>query len=236
MIKAVIFDLDNTLYDYDECNAPAMKKAAEIGSKLFDCTEEKFLAVNDEAKILVKRQMNYNNAAQHSRVFYFQKTAELFGVSPAKAVLPLYNAYWDTFIDAMQPYDDAISFVTALKAKGIKTAICSDMTALIQFRKIEKLGLTDLIDCVLTSEETETEKPSPVNFHHTLDKLATRPEETIYIGDSVYKDIDGALGTAIRPVLFTAKRQYEPKEGVLTVADYGDKRLWTLCGLEQHVL
>ena len=232
MIKAVIFDLDNTLYDYNDCDAPAMKKVTAVGCELFGCTEEKFLAMYDEAKKLVKKQMHYNNAAQHSRVFYVQKTSELFGVSPAKTVLALYSAYWDTFIDAMQPYDGAIKFLTALKNKGIKTAICSDMTAHIQYRKIARLGLNDLIDCVLTSEETETEKPSPINFHYALDKTGVRPEEAVYIGDSVDKDIKGALGVAIRPVFFTAKREFTPQEGILNVADYNDARLWNLCGLE----
>ena len=232
MIKAVIFDLDNTLYDYDECNAPAMKNAAEVGAKIFGCDEEKFLQVYDEAKALVKKQIDPKSAAQHSRVFYMQKTAEILGASPAQTVLPLYDAYWDAFIGNMKPYDGAIKFLTALKDHGIKTAICTDMTAHIQFRKLVKLGMENLIDAVVTSEEAGAEKPFPVNFHIALDKVEARPDEAIFIGDSFFKDVQGAMNVDIRPVWFTAQRDYTPEEGVLAVADYADKRLWHLCGLE----
>ena len=172
MIKAVIFDLDNTLYDYDECNAPAMEKIAAVGAELFGCDKQKFLTTYDAAKTEVKRHFDPKNAAQHSRVFYIQKAAELSGVSPVGTLLPLYAAYWDTFIDAMRPYEGAAEFLRVLKENGIKTAICTDMTAYIQFRKIEKLGFASLIDAIVTSEEAGAEKPFPVNFHIALDKTS----------------------------------------------------------------
>ena len=232
MLKAVIFDLDNTLYDYDEANAPAMAKTAAVGAELFSCTEQEFLRAFDEGKSSVKRKIDAKNAAQHSRVFYAQMTAELRGKNPLTTVLPLYNAYWDTFLSAMRPYDGATEFLSALKEKGIKTALCTDMTALIQFRKVERLGIARLIDAIVTSEEVCSEKPFPVNFHIALDKVGVRPDEALYIGDSWEKDITGAQNVGITPVWFTAKRAYTPQENVLTVSSYDDERLLKLCGLK----
>ena len=233
MIKAVIFDLDNTLYDYDECNAPAMEKIAAVGAELFGCDKQKFLTTYDAAKTEVKRHFDPKNAAQHSRVFYIQKAAELSGVSPVGTLLPLYAAYWDTFIDAMRPYEGAAEFLRVLKENGIKTAICTDMTAYIQFRKIEKLGFASLIDAIVTSEEAGAEKPFPVNFHIALDKVGVRPAEALYVGDSWAKDVTGAQNVGITPIWFTARREFTPQEGVLQISDYTDKRLYDACGLQK---
>ena len=233
MIKAVIFDLDNTLYDYDECNAPAMEKVTAVGAELFGCGKDKFLATYEAAKTEVKRHFDPKNAAQHSRVFYIQKTAELFGVSPVNTLLPLYAAYWDTFIAAMRPYDGAAEFLQTLKKSDVKTAVCTDMTAHIQFRKLEKLGFSDLIDAIVTSEEAGAEKPFPVNFHIALDKVGVRPAEAIYVGDSWEKDVTGAQNVGIVPVWFTAQRQFAPHEGVLQIADYNDERLYEICGVKK---
>ena len=189
MIKAVIFDLDNTLYDYGECNAVAM----------------------DEFK---------------------KQGAELLGKSPLPVGLKLYGAYWDTFIDVMRPYDGATKFLRDLKTKGIKTAICTDMTAHIQYRKLEKLGMAELFDAIVTSEEAGAEKPAPVMFQLAVDKLGARPSETVYIGDAWEKDVEGAINTGLTPVWFVHNRNFEPKEGALIVKEYSDDRLRTLCGLD----
>ncbi len=235
MIKAVIFDLDNTLYDYDENHAVAMKALNKVGSDIFDVTEEQFAAAYEEAKAAVKKHMSQESAAQHSRVLYAQKVAETFGKNVIRAVPRLYDAYWNTFLENMRPYDGAGEFLQKLKDKGISTAVCTDMTAHIQYRKLVKLGFADLINAMVTSEEAETEKPSPVMFHLALDKVAARPDETIYIGDAVKKDVKGALNAGITPVWFTAQREIDETKaptGIVRIKDYFDKRLTTMCGVE----
>lgn len=46
-----------------------------------------------------------------------------------------------------------------LKEQGVYVGICTNMTAEIQYQKIEKLGITRWIDGVVTSEEAGVEKP-----------------------------------------------------------------------------
>lgn len=233
MIKAVIFDIDGTLYDYDENNEIAMHELQRVGCELLGVSGEKFLQTFEEAKKLVKAQLPSSVAAQHNRILYCQRTAELLGKSALTSALKMYAAYWDTFIENMKPYAGAAEFLRALKEKNIRTAICTDMTAHIQYRKIERLGFAEQIDCMVSSEEAGGEKPEPIMFHIALDKLGAKAAETIYIGDAFEKDVQGAMNAGIRPVWFTANRQTEAKDGVLAVKSYDDKRLWTLCGIEK---
>ena len=232
MIKAVIFDLDNTLYDYWRCHQIAMRELARVGAKIFDMSEQKFVDYYEAAKTEVKKN-NYGVAAEHNRMFYGQKTADLIGQSPIPAALDLYNAYWDTFLSVIEPYPGVMDFLHAAKSAGLFTAICTDMTTHIQYRKLIRLGMDSLIDNMVSSEEAGVEKPHPLMFQLALDKLKIATDEAVYIGDSYERDVEGALGSGIRPVWFVADRPYEPHDKITTCKSYADTAIWQICGLQK---
>jgi len=230
MIKAVIFDLDNTLYDYDLCHKLAMEEVGRVGAKMFGLGEAEFVREYEAAKLEVKRHKS-GTAAEHNRIFYCQKTVERLGKSPIPAALDLYNAYWDTFLNAMQPYDGASEFLRSLNAAGLKTAVCTDMTAHIQYRKLVRLELDDFIDFMITSEEAGVEKPHPLMFQMSLDKLGVTTKEAVYIGDCFERDVAGALASGIAAVWFVHNRPYAPQANAAVCRSYRDTALWRLCGV-----
>ena len=102
----------------------------------------------------------------------------------------------------MKPFDLVLEFILKLKNAGKKISVCTDMTAHIQYRKIERLGLNNFIDFMVSSEETGLEKPSPSMFNLALKKLNCLPEEAVYFGDSPDRDIEGAANVGIKPFWF----------------------------------
>jgi HAD superfamily hydrolase (TIGR01549 family)/HAD superfamily hydrolase (TIGR01509 family) len=93
----------------------------------------------------------------------------------------------------------------SIKENNIKIGIVSDLVAHIQIKKLRKLGITEHIDFIVTSEEAGVEKPHPALFLLALKKANCLPEEAVMVGDSIKKDIEGALYLNIRPVLITKK-------------------------------
>lgn len=75
------------------------------------------------------------------------------------------------------------------------------MTAAIQHRKLRRLELIPYLDALVTSEETGVEKPAPEMFNRCLEKMGVRAEQCLYIGDDVDKDVKGAIGVGLLPVL-----------------------------------
>ncbi|MEM7382017.1 MAG: HAD family hydrolase, partial [Bacteroidota bacterium] len=106
--------------------------------------------------------------------------------------LKYYHMYWDTFLDHMELFPNAENFLKEQKELGHKTCLLTDLTAEIQYRKVERLGIGDYIDFIVTSEEVGVEKPHPTMFLKALGKLGCEAEEAIMIGDSWDKDIVGA--------------------------------------------
>ena len=223
MIKAVIFDLDNTLYDFDAADLVARKYLCRYAEKTLGLDEETFLKIYAESRRIIKTRLT-EGSGQHSRVLFFQTTLELLGKNPFDYILEMYEAYWTPFLEHMQLYDGVFEFLQRLKSAGIKTAVCTDMTAQIQFRKIRKLGLSHLIDALVSSEETGVEKPSPIMFRLALEKLNVRAEEAAMIGDSLAKDVKGAANVGMLPIYFVADRPIETAE-FLTIKTYRDARL-----------
>lgn len=191
MYKAVILDLDDTLYDYASLNDNAIACASDWAEKQLLIDHHRFMDAFTWARKQTKEELG-DVAASHNRMLYFQKTLEHLGFAPACSALDLYDCYWGYMIEHMQLSCGALEFLQYCKYHSIKTGICSDLTAHIQHRKIKKLGIAHLIDVIVTSEEAGVEKPDSRMFTMVLDKLAVTPSQALYIGDSYKKDVIGA--------------------------------------------
>lgn len=205
MIDAVIFDLDNTIYDYDLCHDIAMGKLRTFACKKYSIEVSVFEENFARARVTVKNQLG-NKGASHNRMLYMQGFLENIGRKPANGALELYDVYWNSMLDTMELFPYVKPLMNALQHKGILIAMLTDLTAHIQHRKIQKLGLADYIDCMVTSEEAGQEKPSEIAFTRILEKLALPAAKALMIGDSQKKDIDGAIALGINAMLY--KKEY----------------------------
>jgi FMN phosphatase YigB (HAD superfamily) len=169
---AVMFDLDNTLYLYEDAHeaatAAARRKACEVlGTEASDFDRAFALARQD-----VKKNLG-GTASSHSRLLYFQRTIERLGMKTMVSLsLDLEQTYWRAFMIAAQLRPGAIDFLMDLRALGIMTAVLTDLTAQIQFRKIVFFELEGLFDYVVTSEEAGTDKTGLRPYALLGEKLA----------------------------------------------------------------
>lgn len=213
-IKAVVFDLDNTLYDYDACNQLAEKSLFEKISTEFAITEDEAEHLLKAAKKNIKNALGEDAAASHNRLLYMQNICELAGKNPLKYAMTFYDEYWNTMLENMSLYDYVIPLMNELHSKGIKIGVLTDLTAHIQYRKLQKLRLTEKVDCLVTSEEAGAEKPSRKMFDAMLWKLGVEPGEVLMVGDSKEKDIIGAENAGIQGILF---QKENPREEIFKI-------------------
>ena len=113
-----------------------------------------------------------------------------------KPIMPaareMYELYWEEVINHIVAFPYVKRLFAALKERKIIIAFLSDMTAYIQYRKIESLGVECYCDYLVTSEEAGKEKPSSDMFSLICDKIKCNTKEILMVGDSLEKDIVGA--------------------------------------------
>ena len=194
--KGILLDLDNTLYPYDVAHRAGLEAAFTL---LSDVPREDLAEAYRAARKRVNLTLS-ETASSHNRLLYFQGMCEALGLCSMRNPLKLYEAYWSTFLDYMRPDDGALEFLAGLSE--LKVCLVTDLTAHIQHRKIEKLGLERYLHHLVTSEEAGREKPHASMFRLALHKLGMSPQDVCMIGDNYDKDVLGALALGIVPFWF----------------------------------
>jgi len=198
---AVLFDTDNTLYEYEPANKKAVKAVAEKMKNLVGISEKIFLEKYHQAKKEVKQQLG-NTASSHSRLLYFQRLLEIIGLKAQLLIaLDLEQTFWRTFLENAPLFEGVKDIFFSLKEEKIPIGIVTDLTSHIQLRKLTFFGLEDVFDAVVTSEEVGADKPDPRIFNLALKKLKLNNKNLIWmVGDNPYADICG--GKKINAITF----------------------------------
>lgn len=200
MIKVVIFDIDNTLYSFDAAHQVAFAALLDYAQRELGIAPDEFRRLHKEMNQELKGRMG-SCAAIHNRLIRYQNILERLG-KPVGHALRMSDLYWNTLLDAMQPSPGAAETMQRLKARGLKLGAGTDMTARMQFVKLERLGLLPYIDFLVSSEEAQAEKPAPALFDLCVEKAGVRPAECLFVGDNLEKDVHGAQAAGLQALWY----------------------------------
>lgn len=199
-IRGILLDIDNTIYSYDKCHEYAMKQICKYVSKEFQVDQTTVLNTYSTARRRVGTDLS-GQGSSHSRLLYFQKMLEMLtGKTEIPTTLYLEELYWSSFFSVMTLDIKAEKFIENCNKSNIAICIITDLTAQIQMRKLQELGVVDQIDFLVSSEEAGVEKPHPYIFKLALEKLQLDKDSVLVVGDNVKKDISGADILNIRSV------------------------------------
>ena len=209
MIKAVIFDLDNTLYDYDSGNTHGTKAAWQCFCRHnYRLTEKEFTDLYNQARSEVHRELG-GTASSHGREIYFQRLLEKTnGTIEAEMILGLYDAYWKAFLSKSKIFSGVLDLLKFLRQQKIKIAVVSNMTLRMQLIRIKQLKIGRYLDVLVTSEESGREKPHSSPFLLALNKLSCLAEECLVVGDNIEDDTEGGLSAGCKTLLIDRRDSY----------------------------
>ena len=149
---AILFDTDNTLYPYEPAHIEAQNAVKDKVVNTFSIKPTEFDIAFKEARQQIKSRLK-GTASSHSRLLYMQRMLEIMGLgSQVLLALDFEQTYWRTFLSNAVLFDDVKELLDDLRLLGIPTAIVTDLTAQIQFRKIVYFGLDHYFDFIVTSE------------------------------------------------------------------------------------
>ena len=190
--SAVLFDLDNTLYPYDPAHDAALQAVVSKVSVTFSIAPRRCEQAFQEARGRIKARLG-RTASSHSRLLYFQRMLEIEGLGARVLSAPdLEQTYWRTFLINAMLFDGVRELLDELRLADIPTALVTDLTAQIQFRKLVYWRLDNDFDFVVTSEEAGADKPHEAPFRLVREKVQAADNVLWMIGDDPEADIRGA--------------------------------------------
>ncbi len=186
----LLLDLDNTVYPYAPCHSAGLEAAQAAAAGLEAAWRDpgRFERDYSTAREAVKRQIGAQ-AAAHSRLLYFKVMVERrFGGSRLAASRRLQDAYWRGYFAAMRRDEGCAETLAEVRERGLATAWITSFTTRRQMLKLERLGLEEAADYLLTTEEAGFEKPDGRLVDLALERLGKTGRPAWVVGDSLSDD------------------------------------------------
>ena len=196
MVKTVIFDLDDTLYEFGPAEQTGRAAIRDYAERVIGVSGDEFME-NFIEMLRLQIRLHSDAAGSHSRAIRAQLVCEKMGLPLHHAAI-INDLFWKAYIDSITPFDGIPELFSAIRAKGLKIGSCTNMTADWQLKKLTKLGLVDLCNFDVSSEEAAVEKPVRAIFDLCVEKAGCLPEECLFIGDNPNFDIRGALDAGMQ--------------------------------------
>ncbi|MDQ3640093.1 MAG: HAD family hydrolase [Actinomycetota bacterium] len=128
-------------------------------------------------------------AWEHQRL---RRRAAACGVGPDDLDALVADLHTASKTYTLKAYDEVVDVLAEVRRRGLITAICSNWDWDID-RAVAAAGLEGATDLVVTSAQAGARKPHPHIFRHTLERCGVGPAETLFVGDTMYADVEGPL-------------------------------------------
>ncbi|MFC1573448.1 HAD-IA family hydrolase [Candidatus Eisenbacteria bacterium] len=192
MIRAVIFDLDNTLTDFvkmkDEAILAAADAMIDMGLPL----------TTEEARSRIY-EIYDREGIEYQRVFD-QLLRDFYGRVPPAILAAGIIAYRRSRDSILVLYPHVKLTLIELIRRGLGLAVLSDAPSLQAWQRLHHLALQHTFDHVITFDDTGEHKPSPAPFRKAMELLGMDAGELLMVGDWPERDMRGAGALGIRTV------------------------------------
>lgn len=204
-IKAILFDIDGTLYDKKFMNLYLFKCA--LLNPFFSISYSKMRkAIRSLDKLDVKPVMRLSEFRRKEAGVIKPGFDEAWFAKYLKKYDKM-NTHWINSYRAV-PFDNMQNTLKRAKEEGLLLGALSDFPL---GRKLDILGVAPFVDYKASAEDYGYLKPNPVPFCAMLRALDLKSDEAIYLGDSYSKDVVGAKNVGMYTALITHKGGDFPK-------------------------
>lgn len=175
LVKGIIFDMDNTLYNFFDAKMLACEKVTGIigagtGEELF--------------RYFLSGKHGFENP---ENIRDYMADLDIWDESLFNEASELYE---EVKLSSIALYPGVGEILPALHESGMALTVVTDADSRQARQRLTKLGLFDYFQSVITPDVTGKRKPDPLNFVSAMEVMKTLPGETMVVGDSPKREIE----------------------------------------------
>jgi HAD superfamily hydrolase (TIGR01509 family) len=216
-IRAVLFDLDDTLFDHAHAMSHALAALRADEPAFATWTTEYLEARHGEVLEVLHQEVLAGrlsiDEAREERFRRLLTMTESAALGRRRAVA-LARLYRETYKQGWRAVPGAIELLTWLKEAGYGTAVVTNNLTIEQRAKLAGCGLAPGVDHLITSEDVGVAKPDLVIFEDALTALGVTAPEAILVGDAWQADVVGGRAAGLRTVWLNRKGAPSPDPSV----------------------
>lgn len=200
-VRAVVFDLDDTLFDHTGSATAGLRDwLTELGHAPTDDLVSQWFRIE---------QVHFDSWLAGKTTHQGQRRARLREYLPLlgrtappddDAADAAYEVYLKWYRRSWRAYDDARPALEVAQGNGLRIGVLTNGSTRQQNAKLERIGLSGFVDVVCTSESLGVSKPAAQAYHRTCAALGADPGETLMIGDNLDLDVVAARAAGLNAV------------------------------------
>jgi putative hydrolase of the HAD superfamily len=190
MIRAVLFDLDGTLYDRDA-------SLRQLTNDLFETFRSDLAGVARDSFIERSIELDAHGHGRAPRLYHRLGQELGFGAGVADRLEARFSSTYPSYC---RTPSDTLDTLHALRAHGKKLGVITNGPVEWQRRKLHALELASWFDSILISEAEGIEKPDPRIFRRGVEQCGTEVSQAMFVGDHPEADVAGAGAAGLLPV------------------------------------
>ncbi|MDP4083199.1 MAG: HAD family hydrolase [Bacillota bacterium] len=186
-MKAVFFDLDDTLHDHQKPFADAFNKVFHIKLPI----ETLYKKFRDYSDFLWDSYVKNNLSLVELRQQRIMLALKDYEMEITEKQARDFQDYYEYCLNHLELFPNTVELLENIKKLGMGVGILSNGPTEHQLNKISSLGLTKIIerDLIFISDSVGVAKPNPEIFIHVANKVHITPNELLYVGDSWINDV-----------------------------------------------
>jgi HAD superfamily hydrolase (TIGR01549 family) len=207
-IKAIFFDLDDTLHDHLHPFSKAFKNSFPTLYEQVD-VESLYKKFRDYSDLLWKKYSNQKLTLEELRIARMVMALEYFQIGITHKQASEFQAQYELNSDNLQLFTEVPELIKVIEAKGILVGIITNGPVQHQFNKIQSLDLTSYVsnDHIFISDAVGVAKPNKQIFHYVADMIGMIPREILYIGDSWPNDVVAPIEAGWKAIWYNHRKR-----------------------------
>jgi len=202
-VKAVLFDLGDTLVN---------THAVETMQKILE-THGIVKSINSVKKAMIKGVQEFGiNRHRNLSAHEFYKELNMLHLkhlgindqATAERLAEEIDLQWFEFAK-IRAYPDVEETLQRLKKMGLKLGLITGGYELDIEQILPRAGLKGFFNVCVGADTTGKRKPSPEAFRYALEKLKVKPDEAVFVGDSLERDYQAAQRVGMKAVIINRK-------------------------------